>query len=144
MSKRTIYVAGGSDERRACQDAINVLKAADYHVTHEWPKDSGYPENGNKPRGVLSAIDDLKGVEDAQYFWLRIPEKKTEGGFAELGAAIIMAKHQPIMQRSVRKHNDTRCVIVSGDWARSIFAELADMKFSTHDMALMWLLGVAP
>ena len=135
MSRR-IYVAGGSDERREAQAAIDALKAAGWTVTHEWPKDQGYPENGGIPQGAASARLDMAGVVAAPFFWLRVPANKSEGGFAELGGAIVLRRFAPISY-------EKRCVIVSGPWERSIFAELADLKFTEHAQALAWLLEQA-
>lgn len=132
---RSIYVAGGSDERKAAQDAIDRLKLAGWTVTHEWPKDAGYPENGGIPQGIKSAIADIAAVKRAAYVWIRWPAEKSEGAAVEFGTSLA---------ERVNASGHVRCVIVSGPHARCIFAEMADLQFDTHDMAMSWLLEQAP
>lgn len=136
---RTIYVAGGSDERAACHSDIEALAAGGWIVTHDWTRDAGYPENGGAPDPLRSATLDYNAVMSAEYFWLRMPEQKSEGSSFELGVAVCMRG-----MLSIRPGPLPGAVIVSGPWARSIFARLAGLTFDTHEHALAWLLEVAP
>lgn len=140
---RSIYVAGGSDERAECQVAIDRLEAGGWLVTHHWPKDAGYPENGGAPDPLRSAETDYNAVTSADYFWLRTPEQKSEGAFFEFGIATC-ARDIVNASREVARLSLPRATIVSGPWARSIFARLASIRFDTHEQALAWLLEMAP
>lgn len=137
---RTIYVAGGSDERAACHVDIERLTEAGWIVTHDWTLDSGYPENGGHSDPLRSATLDYNAVMSADYFWLRMPEHKSEGASFELGVAVCMRN-----MRSVQRNGPPPgAIIASGPWARSIFARLAGLTFDTHEQALKWLLEIAP
>ena len=123
---RTIYVAGGSDERDECKAAMLALRAADWAVTFDWTAHPG------DMRG------DIRGVLDAAYLWVRCPRTKSEGSHAELGIAIGAGAVEPVSRR--------RGIIVSGGWRKlgRLFTEAADLKFAEHKQALAWLLEMAP
>lgn len=139
MSGRTIYVAGGSDERGACHADIERLTAGGWIVTHDWTTGPEWPENGGHSDPLRSATLDYNAVMSAEYFWLRMPEQKSEGASFELGVAVCMRG-----MLSTRPGPLPGAVIVSGPWARSIFARLAGLAFDTHEQALKWLLEIAP
>lgn len=140
MSGRTIYVAGGSDERTACHDDIGVLTGAGWIVTHDWTMGPEWPENGGRSDPLNSATLDYNAVMSADYFWLRMPEHKSEGASFELGVAVCMRD----MRSAIRNGSAPGAIIVSGPWARSIFARLASLTFDNHKQALGWLLDLAP
>lgn len=140
ITGRTVYVAGGSDERAECHADIEKLTAAEWIVTHDWTMGPEWPENGGHVDPLRSATLDYNAVMSADYFWLRMPEHKSEGASFELGVAVCMRS-----MRSVRRDGPLPgAVIVSGPWARSIFARLAGLTFDTHEQALRWLLESAP
>lgn len=135
---RTIYVAGGSDERAECKSDIEALRAAGWTITHDWTEDPGF-RDPPEPDTENSLRSDIEGVRKGAFFWLRCPLKKSEGAHAELGAAIIVRDVCNLMMR-------TRCIIVSGPWdsGHRLFTHAADLKFSKHEQALSWLLEYAP
>lgn len=123
---RTIYVAGGSDERDECKAAMLALQAAGWTVTFDW---TAHP---------VDMRGDIRGVLDAVYLWVRCPRTKSEGSHAELGIAIGAGAVEPACRR--------RIIVVSGPWRDHgrLFTKAADLTFDEHQQALTWLLGMAP
>lgn len=139
MSMRRIYVAGGSDERDECAADIAALEAGGWSCSFNWTLDSNFMR-----RDRLACIrDDLRGVIEAPFFWNRVPEYKSEGAGAELGAALVL---RDMLSFPLLGMSHPRCVIVSGPWdsGHRLFTHAADLKFAEHAAALKWLLEYAP
>ena len=134
MSGRSIYVAGGSDEREECQSAIEALKLAGWTVTREW----SHPSIFSKGAPAMLAEADVAGVVRASFLWYRAPVLKSEGSAVELGIMIALR----MMSRTLARN---RAIIVSGPLpAQRIFATMADLRFEAHADALKWLVEYAP
>ena len=118
-----IYVAGGSGERlTVVQPMIRRLQAEGARITHDWTLCPGFDYDGTPAELAGWAREDLEGVRNADLVWVMVPEDKSEGAHAELGAAIILGK----------------TVFASGPHcysARRIFPLLASRVFATHDAA---------
>jgi hypothetical protein len=128
----TIYVAGASAEADIVAGYIEQLTDAGLTVTLDWTihvrkcRAAGITDADlSRTERKWHAGADLDAVDRANFFWLVIPEKPSLGCWTELGAALAV--------------RDRNVVIVSGDWKRFIFTELAARRFDTHEEALAWL-----
>lgn len=125
-----VYIAGASAEIDLVERTIAAVRAAGHTVTLDWPAEirrHGGVANGpgltlSQQRSAVGACE--AGIVGAEAFWLLVPKAPSAGCWAELGAAI-------------RERVDM--IIASGDTQRSIFCARADLRFSTHDLALEWL-----
>jgi hypothetical protein len=136
-----VYVAGGWLEKdMIVAPMIKRLRDAGVTITHDWTDAGPSVDNVEahvKHEDTLSpdvrkkhADQDLQGVYDCDFLWFIVPGYKgSAGSWTEFGFALA----QP-----------GRCMrtVVSGPWQKSIFCELADYKFATHEEALQFLLKV--
>jgi hypothetical protein len=138
MSRR-IYVAGGSDERLECRADIATLETGGWRTTFNWTLDENYLSQDR----AAKIRNDLRGVIEAPFLWLRTPKTKSEGAGVELGAAIVL---RDMLSFPALGLPHPRCIIVSGPWnsGNRLFTHAADLKFSSHADALRWLLDYAP
>lgn len=130
-----IYLAGASKEFERCETFRDRLIAAGHHVTRNWMAD--VRANAHRPDGDIGKAEraayaraDLEGVAACNVFWLVTPELPSLGAWVELGYALRRsdeAQFQPV-------------IVVSGPW-RSIFGDLADYSFATHEEAFEFLCG---
>jgi hypothetical protein len=130
-----IYLAGASKELDRCETLRDRLTAAGHRVTRNWMAD--VRANAHRPDADIGkeeraayARADLDGVAACGVFWLVTPELPSLGAWVELGYALRRADESPYLP----------LIIVSGPW-RSIFGDLADFTFSTHEEALAYLCG---
>jgi hypothetical protein len=126
-----IYLAGASSEVDEIQAWISRLAAAGIPLTHDWTVGVKAAQGAKMPDRDFSRDDrhrfaqqDYDGVRDAAIFWLQVPRASASiGAWVELGIALAA----PSMRE--------RRVVVSGDHGRTIFAELADSCFDSHEEA---------
>jgi len=133
---KKIYVAGASSELDMIRYVMKKLQdSGNLEITYDWT--IPVAKFGSEGKELTSAerreyaAKDLAGVGGADYFWLLVPGNKSVGAWVELGAAISNRRSPPTYNRPV--------IVVSGDLS-SIFTELADKRFTTHEEALTWLL----
>lgn len=110
------------------------LREMGHDITHDWTKSVIAHKAKGQSDDVLSradryryAAEDLDGVARADVFWLRVPANLSLGAWIEMGYAIGLRK----------------TIVVSGDHGRSIFTEIADMSYSTHNDAIEHFRGRA-
>ncbi len=139
-NKRTIYIAGASTEAQDVAVHADRLVRAGWVITHRWwatigPAGHVAGQDRELPTSARLALaeEDLAAVMRAGYLWLLVPRNQSSGAWIEFGAAIT---HARLMAERKR-------IIISGDWERTIFAELADKRFGTHALAGRWLAGGA-
>jgi nucleoside 2-deoxyribosyltransferase len=121
-----VYVAGSSGQIERAKSAIAALRERGHIVTHDWPVlvervGSANPPDASSADRTDWATDDLKGVHDADVFWLLMPSTDGFGAAVELGYAL--AHGRPV-------------VVSGGTPSRSIFTELATWMFDRDDQAL--------
>jgi hypothetical protein len=118
-----IYVAGGSDERlTVVRPYVDRLIAIGHVITHDWTRCEGYERPHPARDRIRWASQDLTGVSMADVVWLIVPEAKSEGSHAELGAALALRKRVIVSGRKVKA------------WGR-IFTRLAHETYETHEGA---------
>lgn len=129
---KRIYVAGGSHELALVKGYMARLRAAGFEITHDWTAvveaaiAAGLTANPlDKATALRAANADLKGIEDAEIFWLITPVAGSVGAFFELGYAMGSGL--------------VRLIVVSSPY-RSIFqvaaTDLSDSDiFETHESA---------
>ena len=132
-----IYVAGASKEVQTSIKYITKLKEAGFEITHDWTVE--VTENINKGGSDKTltreerkkyATWDIKGVIAADILWVILPENSVGNGYwVELGAGIAV---------NVTK---AKIIVISGEFNKSIFCELAHYYGPNHDNALEFILG---
>lgn len=127
-----IYLAGASKELSLCETLRDRLTAAGHRVTRNWMAD--VRANAHRTDADISrderrafARADLDGVAACNVFWLVTPEGSSLGSWVELGYALRRADESQFPLEPV--------IVVSGPW-RSIFGDLADYSFATHEEVL--------
>ena len=123
------YVAAASEEIALAEDVIAELRAIGHAIAFDWPAHiramNAADRDLSQTVREASARADLDAVGTCDAFWLLVPEGRSSGAWLELGYAL-GRKTRPL-------------ILVSGDWQRTIFAELADRRFPTHDEARTWI-----
>lgn len=134
-----IYVAGASAEIEHIESIIAKLKAAGHTITHDWTVDvraagdASPDDDGVRERAALA---DLRGVVSSDLTWVRQPENPSTGAWVELGCALVMKEGGfPLERRPL--------LVVSGSSRKCIFSDLADHRFTRHEDALEFVLGLA-
>ncbi|HYX20449.1 MAG TPA: hypothetical protein VFA98_06345 [Thermoanaerobaculia bacterium] len=135
-----IYVAGASAEIADIEAIIAKLKAAGHTITHDWTVDVRNAGNNASPDDdgvrVRAALADLRGVVTSDLTWVRQPESASTGAWVELGGALAMKEGGfPVGRRPL--------IVVSGPSRKCIFSDLADHRFTRHEDALEFVLGLA-
>lgn len=134
MSK--IYVAGGARERTTIvKPYVERLQQAGWEITENWAvrdQDFSYGGDHNVPitTRIAAASANFAGVFNADILWLICPGYSgARGSWAEMGIAL-----------GLRSFNHAIKIVVSGpEWQYSVFTELADHKFYTHEEGYRWL-----
>lgn len=129
-----VYLSGASKElNRCCLWRDNLIKEG-IDITVDWMKEIEKNGFGDEfipgKRRAQFAKNDINGVLDADVFWLLVPNNQSLGAWVELGAAL----SKSIIIGGID-------IITSGPW-RSIFMDLADMKFVTDDDAFNYILSL--
>lgn len=129
----TVYVASATEQYALVEHFVDRLRLAGIEISFEWTPD--YKAGGFKPDAKLSDVHrryiakmDARGVRDADLVWVVTPELKEHGCgmWVELGLAIAFDKR----------------VVVSGPNARrTVFSELAEACFQTHEEAFKYIVG---
>jgi len=134
-----VYVAGGWLEKDSIvAPMIKRLRDAGAVITHDWtdagPSEGSVEAHINHEHTLSSDVRrkhahlDLQGVYDADVLWFIVPNYKgSAGSWTEFGYSLARPGRQAVN-------------VVSGPWQKSIFCELADFKFPTHEEALAYLL----
>lgn len=129
MSK-SIYIAGASAEAATIASFAEEVVRLGWVIALPWWE--AFLRNAHVPgadRSVASDVRlqhaqaDLSAVCRAGAVWLVVPSGSSTGAWVEFGAALAHGRH----------------TVVSGDWRRTIFTELADERFDTHAEALRYL-----
>jgi hypothetical protein len=128
-----LYLAGSSLEAEMVAAFAQKVTELSHSITWSWWEAVLANKAAGIPDTALSADDrrwhaevDLKAVMRAEVFWLLTPPTGGAGCFVELGAALSAGS----------------IVVASGPW-RTIFTELCDHRFSTHEEALAWLASIS-
>jgi len=126
-----IYIAGASKEMDLISSYMRKVESLGHTISLDWTVPIRENIALGKTDADLTKEDrkrhanaDMFAVGDADLVWLLVPAepKSSLGCWIEFGLAVAFGCH----------------VIVSGPNA-SIFCELADHLFATHDEALEWL-----
>ncbi|NBT35708.1 MAG: hypothetical protein EBT03_09260 [Betaproteobacteria bacterium] len=127
----TIYVASAVEQMLLVEHYVEKLKRLGFAIGYEWTHD--VRESGFKPDVELShqqrrfiAKMDSRGVEESGLVWVITPGHKHQGCgmWVELGMALALRKR----------------VVVSGPLARrTVFTELAEAVFDSHDQAFDYI-----
>jgi hypothetical protein len=130
----SVYVAGASREAKQVEHFMIRLRENGVEVSHDWitlMKLATVHERHLTPTARKRAAElDAQAVRCSDIVWLQIPDEATIGAWVEFG----------IVLGDILRH---ALVIVSGDWRRTIFTELADFKFDTHEQAFAFVCGRA-
>ncbi len=126
-----LYIAGASVELARAERLASQAYSLGWDVsgTSEWVHDVRIwgPDGSDIPAKISEdrAARDMLNVRCAEVFWLLAPPRgvTTRGAWVELGVAL-------------SAHGE---VIVSGEYAQSIFCSLADRHFASDAGALKWL-----
>lgn len=128
-----VYVASATEQLALVEKYVDRLREWGFTITYEWTKD--VREAGFKSDSELSDIQrryaarmDSHGVATCEMLWVLTPQSKNEGCgmWIELGMALALKKR----------------VIISGPQARrSVFSELCEARFETHEEAFKYLLA---
>ena len=126
----SIYVAGASTEIQRAAGWIAKLTQEGFRVTYDWTKAVGefgsYGEELRDHERRMYARSDLRGVTEANIFWLLAPVGATTvGAWIEMGFALALVD------------NTKRCIVVSPPVSEKvIFATLpAVLEFETDEAA---------
>ena len=126
---QTIYLSGASAELSLCEQWRDELILSGFILTLDWMRkirNIGIADthlDAEEQRHI--ARMDLQGVQDSEIFWLILPETShTFGAWVELGYALGL--------------QDRPSIVISGRW-RSIFDQLADHRFVTHEDAFTFI-----
>ena len=131
---QTIYLSGASSELTLCESYRDKLLEQGWTITRDWMqviRDKGGADAILPVRDQRRlAIADLEAVREAQIFWLLLPTPplRTIGAWVELGFALGLDP----------RHDKRPFIMISGTWC-SIFYQLADERFDSHDKALSFV-----
>lgn len=104
---KTIFVAGGSDERGEVAAAISMLRSAGWTVTFDWPKAmETEPEVKSPEQADRIACAMENAIEASSFAWIMLPKKKSEGAAYEMGFFRGLLRG---------RQSNGRALIVSGD-----------------------------
>lgn len=127
------YIASATEQYMLVEHFVDRLREAGVEITFEWTPD--LRAGGFKPDSQLSEIHrryiarmDANGVRDAELVWVMTPTLREHGCgmWVEMGIALALGKR----------------VVVSGPLAkRTVFSELAERVFSTHEEAFEYIAG---
>lgn len=141
---RKVYLAGAYTERAEISRYIALVRNAGMEITFDWPvyvAGVGKADSDLTHEEAQQAAElDLKGVADADVFWLLIPKSNSKGSWVELGYALGLARMRAELPRE-----GWPCprIIVSGARAASIFTNAKGIfAFNNHDDALVALCRV--
>lgn len=130
-----VYVAGASSEFQRPQKWIARLRDAGVIVPYDWTQMVEYTSRRAQKESDLHVDERFylaeraqSAVEDADLLWGLIPThpNTTSGMWFEMGVA----------------RCNKKTIVVSGDWKRSIFTELADRKFIADEDAANFILKI--
>lgn len=129
----TIFVSGSWQERESLIiPMMDRLRALGFGISFDWTHgDRSGLHDSDLPVAVQAsyARSDMRGVQDADYYWLILPTTPSKGSYVELGIALATY--------------DGPRVVVSGGGS-TIFAALADDRFDFHEDALAFFERVGP
>lgn len=128
-----IYVAGASRELTLCSSYMSRLRAEGLDVVSDWPEmiakeDGRLDADLTDAEATHYAWRDLEQVEASDILWVIIPESATKGMWVELGFGLALCRYRPFMPPKPS-------IIVSGNYAPSIFARCAGEKYALHGEA---------
>lgn len=104
---KTIFVAGGSDERGEVAAAISMLRAAGWTITFDWPEAMKTEPEVKSPEHADQLARDMENALDSSAFaWVMLPKKKSEGAAYEMGFFRGLLRG---------RQSNVRALIVSGD-----------------------------
>lgn len=126
----SIYLSGASSELVLCESYRDKLVNDGWHIELDWMakiRASGIGDTSLPVRGQQHvAQTDLWAVSRAECFWLVLPSapSRTIGAWVELGYALAL--------------EDAPVIVISGQW-NSIFDQLGEKRFVTHDEAFAYI-----
>lgn len=130
---RSVYVASASEQYVLVEHFVDRLREASILVPFEWTADlrsSGFKPDAELPelqRRYIAKMD-MHAVRQADLVWVMTPTLKEHGCgmWVEMGIAIGTGKR----------------LVVSGPLAkRTVFTDLAEASFVSHDDALRHICG---
>lgn len=132
-----VYVAGAYTEREMIAEYIARLIAAGVEITFDWPANivqAGKPDHEfTHEERQLHSEKNIKGIEDADVFWLLIPSGASKGAWLELGYAHALMRWRPASE-PVGPHRIA--VVVSGAAIASNFTSMrGTIFFHDHEAA---------
>jgi len=130
--RQRIYIAGAAVEWQQARRMMRAVSELGYHLTLDWTLSIEEHEAAGVTDRQLTALDarrladeDVNAVQASDVVWLLVPpDGKGRGAWVELGIALASPRCQ---------------IIASGDVESSIFLQLVDKQFATHEEALVWL-----
>jgi hypothetical protein len=132
MRQQRIFISASYTEKLVAREYMRAVESLGYYVTRDWTRHEYACTDRELPPELAKrhANEDLTGVQACNIFWMLVPTPPatSKGAWLELGAALAIPHCR---------------VIVSGDLRASIFLQLVDKGFETHDEALVWLKEVA-
>jgi len=143
--KNKIYIAGGWDERvTVVRPYIDKALRAGFTITLDWTLEEGIKDADRGDSLLVSEVRlraaqmDSRAINRADIFWLLAPSYKgSSGSWWELGYAMALAANSGVEGKLGGHRKD---IIVSGpNWKRSIFTELIQNRFDTHEEAFTFL-----
>lgn len=121
-----LYVAGGSSERlTVIAPIIDRLRDAGVDITFDWTRWEGW-QRPNDPAVIGEAAKrSMRGIVEADVVWLVVPKDKSEGSAGELCMGLVLGK---------------MCIVSGETGARNIWTSMCEVAFSSHGLALEWVL----
>jgi nucleoside 2-deoxyribosyltransferase len=142
MTSLNVYVATYSFPIEWAEGWMAKVRESGHRITFDWTvpvreAGSGSPDDAGIRRAA--ALADLRGVESADVVWLIQPEatSTSTGAWVELGFALAHKEAAALREGAKRP-----LIMVSGESKKCIFADLADMRFLSHDDAFEYLKGM--
>jgi hypothetical protein len=142
-----VYVAGSSLQLERVKAAMTALRTAGHTVTHDWvaaveAAGSAHPVDATEDQKTAWARDDLRGIVEAEVFWLLMPSQMSFGATFELGYAVCESFYRFMFKRAAPATTTALRVVVSGVWGGHIFDSLVHAQYDRDDHALEAEFGV--
>jgi hypothetical protein len=102
---KTIFIAGASSEADEVATVIELIRAAGWEVTADWPAMQRLesPNMSDEAKRALVVLLE-NGIRAASFFWYMLPRTKSEGAAYEFG-----------FFRGIRDRDPHGFTVVSGD-----------------------------
>jgi hypothetical protein len=142
MTSLNVYVATYSNPIEWGEGWMAKVREIGHRIIFDWTvpvreAGGGSPDDAGIRR--TAALADLRGVESADVIWVIQPEASSTstGVWIELGFALAF-KEAALLREGAKRP----LIVVSGESKKCIFADLADVRFLSHDDAFEYLKGM--